>query len=75
MITLYGAEMEKLILLIWNEFQRLPATVYGEARAKGNFDVIVSQDPPGDRDHINANGGNAIVYNFAGSCGGGDLYY
>ena len=61
--------MKKLILFVWHENQIPPATCYGEAHAKGNYDIIVSSDPPKDLAKAKMNGENAIVYHFAAASG------
>jgi hypothetical protein len=62
--------MAKQLILVWNELQRRPATLYGDAQfGRGNYNIRVSRDPR--RERKAARGTKPIIYNFGGSSGGG----
>jgi hypothetical protein len=55
-----------LIIFVWNEFQLVPAKLYGEAQHKP-YQIRVSKEAAKERDAVLSSGGNAIVYHFNSS--------
>jgi len=61
-----GPMTQKNLIHVWNEAQRTPASVYGDANyGPGNYEIRVSDDAAGARDRL-----GGIVYNFNGGSGG-----
>ena len=59
-----------LIIFVWNEFQLVPAKLYGEAQRKP-YEIRVSKEAAKECDAVLRSGGNAIVYHFNSSCSAG----
>jgi hypothetical protein len=60
-----------MMILIWHESQRVPASRYGDAHAgEGGFTIAVCQDQETMNAARSANP-DAIVYHFTGSSSGG----
>jgi len=58
-----------MILLIWHEVQRIPATCYGDAHyGQGGYEIRVSEDAANERDRLGKE--KALVYHFSGSPSG-----
>ncbi len=60
-------------IVVWNELQRTPATLYGNANCgKGNYTIEVRPDDAATFvDKLKAQGEKALVYHFTGNSSGG----